>query len=212
MRIIKINNPHRKKHFEFFKRMAQPHFNIGFNVEISTFYQIIKNQSISLNATIVYILSRTANEIEKFRYRVRDDHIIVHDVIHPSYSIPTKASEVFSFCTVEFDPDMDIFLKAARLREEELQKNPSFEDAPGRDDFLFLSAIPWIPFTSFRHAMHVPSQDSVPRIVWGKYFKEQDKLWMPISVQLHHAVADGKDLGAFYEKLQEYLNHFDELI
>ena len=212
MRRIELDNPHRKKHFEFFRQMSHPHFNITFEMEISSFYKVLKSKGLSFNPSVVYLLSRTANEIEKFRYRVRKDHIAVHDVIHPSYSVPTEVSKVFSFCTVEFDPGYEIFVERARRRETEMAENPSFEDEPGRDDYLFLSAIPWIPFTGFQHAMHVPAQDSVPRIVWGKFSKKNDGMWMPVSVQVHHAVADGVDVGAFYEKLQSYLNSFGEII
>ena len=138
MRKIYLDNPHRKKHFEFFKNMSHPHFCIGFELNISKFYQQLKDQKLSFNSSIVYVVSRAANEIEKFRHRIREDHIIVHDLIHPSYSIPTEASDVFSFCTVEFDPNYQIFVENARKKESFLQQNPSFEDEPGRDDYLFL--------------------------------------------------------------------------
>jgi chloramphenicol O-acetyltransferase type A len=55
--------------------------------------------------------------------------------------------------------------------------------------------------------MQFHPSDSIPRFAWGKYFKENDTLKMPLSVQGHHAIMDGIHMGRFYEKLQDYLHH-----
>ena len=81
------------------------------------------------------------------------------------------------------------------------------EDEVNRDDYLFLSAIPWVSFTSFAHAMHYEPADSVPRFTWGKYFKEGDKILMPLSVQAHHAVVDGRHTGKYFQQFQKYMQH-----
>ena len=84
-----------------------------------------------------------------------------------------------------------------------MKSNPSFEDEFGRDDYLFLSAIPWMIFTSFQHAMNFNTTDSVPRITWGKFFKEGKKTKMPLSVQVHHAVVDGRHVGKYFQLFEE---------
>ena len=56
-----------------------------------------------------------------------------------------------------------------------MQHQPSFEDEKGRDDFIFMSAMPWISFTSVMHPMHYHPVDSIPRIAWGKYEKKENR-------------------------------------
>ncbi|MEO1413610.1 MAG: CatA-like O-acetyltransferase, partial [Bacteroidota bacterium] len=90
-----------------------------------------------------------------------------------------------------------------------MQQNPSMEDEAGRDDYLFLSAVPWVSFTSVQHAMPYHPGDSVPRIVWGKYFREGDRTQLPFSVQAHHAVVDGWHVGQYLQTLQALLDEFD---
>jgi chloramphenicol O-acetyltransferase type A len=80
------------------------------------------------------------------------------------------------------------------------------EEDQGRDDLLFMTAIPWVSFTSFMHPLKLYPADSVPRFAWGKFFQDGKSLKMPLSVQGHHAVMDGLHVGRFYEEIQTYLN------
>lgn len=204
---IELSNPHRKKHFEFFKNMSQPHFNICANVEISGFLEFIKEKNYPFTPAMVYFIARTANDIPVFRYRIRGEQIVEHDFVHPSFTVNTEEADVFSFCTVDYFEKFSHFLENTLKEMDRMLTTPSFEDEEGRDDFLFLSAIPWISFTSFSHAMHYEPADSVPRITWGKYFKEGDKIWMPLSVQAHHAVVDGRHTGAYFQIFQKYMEN-----
>lgn len=206
MKTINFNNPHRKKHFDFFRKMDQPHFNLVANVDITSFLQHIKQHQLSFTVPIVYIISRVANELPAFRWRIRGEQVVEHESVQPSFTVPTDVSDVFSFCTVEYSPDVTTFFQRAQATIEEMKTNPNFEDEEGRDDFLFLSAIPWVSFTGLSHAMHYSPPDSVPRISWGKYFTQNERQLMPLAVQAHHAVVDGSDMGRYFEKVQELLN------
>ena len=86
-----------------------------------------------------------------------------------------------------------------------MQSKPVFEDEEGRDDFLYLSAVPWVSFTSISHAMHYHPHDSIPRISWGKYFKDGDKTLMPLSLTAHHALVDGRNMGEYFNLFEKGL-------
>ena len=47
MKEVEFNDPHRKKHFDFFRKMDQPHFNITANVEIGGFLDFIKKKRVA---------------------------------------------------------------------------------------------------------------------------------------------------------------------
>ena len=171
MRRITFDNPHRRKHFEFFNAMDQPHFNVTANVDISTLLPYLKENGLSFTPAIVYLISRTANDIVPFRWRIRQGEVVEHDAVHPSFTVLTKASDVFSFCYAEYTPAAATFMQRARAAIDQMQEEPVMEDHPERDDYLFLSSVPWISFTSIQHAMHYSPADSVPRITWGRYFE-----------------------------------------
>jgi chloramphenicol O-acetyltransferase type A len=209
IRKIEFTSLHRKKHFDFFRNMAQPHFNLCASVDISSLLIYSKARNYHFSSSIAYILAKTANDIPQFRQRIRGDELIEHDVVHPSFTVPTYEADVFSFCDVPFSSNLEVFLDQAAKNIQERFSKPSFENEEGRDDYLFFSSIPWISFTSFQHAMHIPC-DSIPRISWGKYYKEADKILMPLSVQAHHAVVDGRHTGAFFQLLQKKIYEFEK--
>lgn len=206
MKPIRFTNPHRQKHFDYFNQMNHPHFNICGNIDISEFLKKSKDLGWSFTPAIVYFISKSANAIPEFRQRIRDNEVVEHEVVHPSFSVYTKASDVFSFCETKFQPDFQGFMADAKINIATMQEKPVFEDEPGRDDYLFLSAIPWIRFTGISHAMHYHPADSVPRISWGKYFEEGGKMRMPIAVQVHHALVDGRHVGEFFIGLEKLLS------
>lgn len=209
MKRIRLTNPHRQKHFEFFRQMDNPHFNICANVDITKYLKRIKEEQIPFTPAMVYALTNVANAIPAFRQRIRGAELVEHETVHPSFSVVTEISDVFSFCYVAYQSDFKAFVKATLEAIEAMKKNPSFEDEEGRDDFLFMSSFPWVSFTSFQHAMHYSPSDSVPRIAWGKYFTEGEKILMPLSVQAHHAVVDGAHVGHYFQQIQTF---FEEML
>jgi chloramphenicol O-acetyltransferase type A len=212
MRIIEHEDPHRRRHFEFFKGMESPHFGIVSPIRVTPLLEYIADHRLHFTGTIVFLISKVANELPEFRWRIRDNIIIEHDLVHPSFTVNTKDSDVFSFCYVDFNQDYRVF--AARLREAQklMHDEPSLEDEDGRDDYLFMSSIPWVHFTGFTHPMRTPSHDSVPRFAWGKIRAIAGDDMMPLNVQAHHAVVDGRHMGMFFERVGAYCENPETLI
>lgn len=203
MKEIIFESPHRQKHFEFFTQMNHPHFNICANVDVTELIHFQKKNNLPFTPVIVYIVSKTANSIPEFRWRIREGKVFEHESVQPSFTVWTEVADVFSFCEVPFQDDFGAFLKDAIQKIDKMKTEPSFEDDEFRDDFLFLSAIPWVSFTSFQHAMFHHPSDSVPRITWGKYFEENGRIKMPLSVQAHHAVVDGRHVGKYFQLFEK---------
>ena len=87
-------------------------------------------------------------------------------------------------------------------RKKAKQQNSINEE---EDDILgkiFISTIPWISYTALINPTPVPA-DSNPRITWGKYFMQNNKVLLPISVLCHHALIDGLHISKFYEFLDK---------
>jgi len=206
MRHIDLETWPRREHFEVYRTFGYPHFSLCANVDVTTFHPAVKQRGLSFTVAVMYVLARAANAIPEFRYRIRGDGVVEHEVVHPSTTILT-GGDLFSFCTVRYTEDFALFAASAAEQIAYLQDHKVLKDEPGRDDLLFMTSIPWVSFTSFMHALHLQPADSVPRFAWGKRFQEGAYLKMPLSVQGHHAVVDGLHVGRFYEHVQDYLDH-----
>lgn len=204
LRHIDMETWPRRQHFQFFHGIAQPHAGLCANVDISLLRNAVKQGGYSINTAIIYVLTAAANAVPEFRQRIRGDDVIEHEIVHPATTILAEG-HLFSFCTFGYTADFAAF--AAHVGEQIAyrQANPSLEDEPGRDDLLFLSAVPWVSFTAVFHPMRQPV-DSIPRITWGKFFEENGKFKMPLSVQGHHALMDGFHMGQYYETVQAKLD------
>jgi chloramphenicol O-acetyltransferase type A len=202
----------RREHFKVFSAWDYPHFSLCANVDLTAFHPVVKQRGVSLNVALVYVIARTANAIPEFRHRIREGRVVEHDIVHPSTTILAR-DDLFSFCTLEYSEDFASFAIRATETIAHLQENPTVEeDESRRDDLLYMTAIPWVSFTSFMHPLHLSPADSVPRFAWGKFFEEGERLKMPLSVQGHHALMDGLHAGRFYTKIQDYLHHPDYVL
>lgn len=205
MRTIDMQTWSRKQHFHLYNSLNHPHFNMCANVDLTSFLPFLKENSISFNAAVVYLISLTANAIPEFRYRIHGESVIEHEVVHPSTTILVSA-DVFSFCTCFHTEKFIDFLEKYTQKVAYLKEHPDLEVESTDDDLLFLTAIPWISFTSFMHPVNMHPCDSIPRFAWGKYFREGDRVRMPLSVQGHHAIMDGIHMAKFYNLIQDYFH------
>lgn len=202
MKYIDTENWKRKDHYNYFKQLDYPHFNICGNLDITNFYKYIKENELPFFISFLYAAVKAANEIEEFKLRIREDMVIEHDTVSPSFTVMTE-DEVFSFCTSEFKAKFKDF-KTGTLKEiEKVKNNVKINDEPGRDDLLYITSIPWVSFTNITHPINMNPVDSIPRISWGKYFTENNKIKIPLSVQVHHALVDGIHVGKYFNLLQE---------
>ncbi len=210
MRHINLETWPRREHFEVFNAWDNPHFNLCANVDLTAFYPAVKQHGLSFTVSIVYVLARAANAIPEFRYRIREGAVVEHEIVHPSTTILIN-EELFTFCTFEYHEDFATFAAKAAARIAYVKEHPTLADEPGKDNLLYMTAIPWVSFTSLMHPLHLSPADSVPRIAWGKFFQEGARWKMPLSVQAHHALMDGLHLGKYYEQVQDLLDQPDTL-
>jgi chloramphenicol O-acetyltransferase type A len=204
MRTIDMQTSPRREHFQFFNAFDHPHFNMCANVDLTAFYPFLKERDIPFTVAIVYVLARAANAIPEFRFRIREGEVVEHEVVHPSGTI-LVSEDIFSFCTFDYFDDFSVFAPSAAKQIAYVKEHPTLKGEPGQDNLLFMTAIPWVSFTSFMHPMHLDPADSVPRFAWGKFFQEGERLKMPLSVQGHHALMDGLHMGKYYAIVQDYL-------
>ena len=61
---------------------------------------------------MVWLLTRTVNEIPEFRMALVDGVLGVYDDMHPAYTVFNKESKTFSGIWTEFDPSYSAFLAA----------------------------------------------------------------------------------------------------
>ena len=208
MKNIDLETWKRKEHFNFFYRMDYPQFNICFNLDISKFLKFTKDKKLSFYYAMIHAVTSVINDTEDFKYRIRNGNVVLHDHIHPSFTYMDNEenNDLFMLVTVNFKDDIYEFEKTAKEACKNQKDYFGLDKLIGRDDLIYITCIPWISFTHLSHTITINKNDSVPRISWGKYFKEGERVLLPFSVQVHHALTDGFHIGKYVEKLQRYID------
>jgi len=209
LRRIDLESWPRRRHFELFRSFAYPYFNLCVDADVAPLVRAVKKTESSFTAHLVYVLARAANESPELRQRIRGDEVIEHRIVHPSTTVLTN-DDLFSFCLFEYSEDASVFIRSAIEAIECARRDLSIEDEPARDDYLFMTSIPWVSFTSLMHPVPLSPPDSVPRIAWGRYRAEGDRLLMPLSVHAHHALVDGIHVARFYERVKQLIDDVDQ--
>jgi chloramphenicol O-acetyltransferase type A len=211
MRHIDVQTWPRRDHFNFFSAYDYPHFNMCANVDLTTFYSTVEQRGLSFTVALVYVLARASNAVPEFRQRIRPGAVIEHEIVSPAVTILVDA-DLFTFCVMDYVEEFSEFAAKAAERIAVVKENPTLTGYEGQDDLLYMTAIPWVSFTSFMHPIHLHPVDSVPRYAWGKFFEDGKNLKMPLSVQGHHALMDGIHMGRYYAEVQDSLDNPDSVL
>lgn len=196
----------RREVFEFFRGFDKPYFNICTQLDITRLLALLRERrNVSLMLTYHYFALRAANEIEPFRYRLKDGKVVVYDVIHGGTTV-LMPDENFTLAYFDYDDDFEKFIVAADSAVKEAVSGDGAFKPDRSDDRIHFTTLPWVSFTSFSHARNWSREDSIPKIAFGKFVKENERTLLPFSVEVHHALMDGLHVGRYVNRLQEALD------
>jgi len=207
-RYLDLTNWARRDVFEFFRAFDKPYFNICTRLDVTNLLATLRerrdSRGVSVSLAYHYFALRAANEIEPFRYRLREGKVIVHEIIHGGTTV-LLANETFTLAYFDYEANFKEFIdQAERAVSDVLLGDGAFRPDP-RDDRIHFTTLPWVSFTSFSHARNWKREDSIPKIAFGKFIKEDGRTLLPFSVEVHHALMDGLHVGRYISRLEEML-------
>jgi chloramphenicol O-acetyltransferase type A len=197
----------RRQHFRFFKNYDNPYFNVCTNVDVTNLLELTRNaKEISFAIAYHYLSTKAANDVENFRYRIRGDRVIIHDRINTAMTIMLE-DERFTFAYFEHDENFSRYHAQTKAKLAEIHAGDHLLKPDDRDDMIHYTVLPWFSFTSFSNARSWGIEDSIPKIAFGKYFEKENRIKMPVAVDVHHALMDGLHVGRYLERFEAYLSN-----
>lgn len=196
----------RRHLFEFYLPYEKPFFNVCTRLDITNLIdEFRKRERTNIALTYHYFALRAANEIEPFRYRLRQGKVLVHDVINGGTTLMLP-NETFTLVYFDYKENYREFMEGATRAVEEMRTGDGAFSPRHEDDArIHCTTLPWIAFTSFSHARRRRPDDSVPKIAFGKFMKESERTFMPFSVEVHHSLVDGLHVGRYLDRMEEML-------
>ncbi|HEJ9469824.1 TPA: type A chloramphenicol O-acetyltransferase [Proteus mirabilis] len=202
--VVDLSQWGRKEHFEAFQSFAQCTFSQTVQLDITSLLKTVKQNGYKFYPTFIYIISLLVNKHAEFRMAMKDGELVIWDSVNLGYTIFHEQTETFSSLWSYYHKDINHFLKT--YSEDIAQYGDDLAYFPKEfiENMFFVSANPWVSFTSFNLNVANINNFFAPVFTIGKYYTQGDKVLMPLAIQVHHAVCDGFHVGRLLNEIQQY--------
>lgn len=195
----------RKENYDWFINHNRCKINMTVNVDITNLYDHIKSQKFRWYPTLSYIVAKIVNKHDEFKMaHDKNNNVILFDEVHPRFPVfheeDKKISIIWNKYNENFTEFYNSFLEKLELYKD---KRGMSVGAPFPTNIFDLSSIPWASFTSFNCDTYDDGMWLAPVIFMGKYFKENDKILLPVSFTIHHAVCDAYHVSMFFKEFED---------
>jgi chloramphenicol O-acetyltransferase type A len=200
------NFEQRRDRFEFFKNFQNPLLNVTFQQELVNFMPYCRSQNYPVFHFFLYCLMKSLNRQEAFKYRIVEGEVVKGEVLHGSYTVLNQ-ERLFNYTRFEWKENLKDFIQHSlevRNRAMKTQALLNVGDDADPDplkSYVFITSLPWLDFTSIQHPVGNYQSADVPCIAWGKFKEDGEKIFLPLSIQVHHGLADGLHISEFSQDL-----------
>jgi chloramphenicol O-acetyltransferase type A len=210
-RDILLDHWPRRAALEHFRGMAQPAFCVTVPVDVTGLRERAARHGATPWLAYHHAALEAANGIAAMRQTMTADRGGVREfaVIHASTTV-LRDDGSFGFLTMPREPSLAAFAARAKpgiARVRQASGSLFAGDEPGdvrEETLVHMTALPWLAFTAFTHARGVG--DDRPKVAFGRFTAQGERLLMPVAVDVHHALCDGVHVGHFFEQLQANLD------
>ncbi len=206
---IDMQNWNRKNSYHHYFNDVPCTYSMTVNLDITNFLEVVRERRQKFFPVMLYALSQIVNSHKEFRMDMDEDHHIgYYDCSNPCYTVYHSETETFTTIWTEYTPHVELFIQ--NYNQDIAKYKTDFHNSKpfAGKNYFNVSCIPWTSFTGF-HLNLQKGYDYLPPIfTMGKYFLNDDKMMLPLSIQVHHAVCDGFHLSRFINELQDSLHAF----
>lgn len=193
----------RRAALALFCRFQKPQYSVTARIDVSGL-MMRKAQEPGFSGYLACVHSAGAglHAVPELRCRIRGDRVVIHDRLRLSPTLQFPDGRL-GFTYLDWQPDFAAFAPAARAEiSATLARGEMEPGIEGADGVAFLSCQPWLDFTAFDNPVF-DADDSIPRVCWGRYTPEPAGRWtMAVALQVHHGLADGAHVAAFFAAMQ----------
>lgn len=203
---VNLNEWRRGSLFQFYLDKMRIVMSLTVDVDVTNLKVYSKAHHLDFYPLMVWVVSKIINAHDEFKYGWdADGNLIKWDFVSPSYTDFHTEDETFTKMVTEYADDLlEFYGRMAADRERYKNDRAVLEDQP--KNFFDVSCLPWVRYTHFDVHVFDEGKFLAPVVTWGKYEPTDGKLIMPLTMNIHHAVADGFHLSRFFNEVQELMD------
>lgn len=195
----------RKEHFQHYHSNVKCSYSLTVNIDITQIYNTAKEKGKKLYPSLIWWLSNGVNTFDFMRFEHDSEgRVGFYDAVNPSFTVMPKNSENFASLWCEYSPDFEKFYQNCTQIMDCYKDTDRFAPQTDRPANCFdISSLPWIDFTAFNLNLHTSGTWLLPIFTTGRLIKQNDKVLIPLAIQVHHAVCDGWYCAKFIDYIQK---------
>ncbi len=204
--IIDLNTWERGSLFKFYIDNMRIVMSLTADIDVAPLLAYARKNNLKFYSAMIWVVSRVINSHDEFKYGWSNEGDLIRwDYISPSYTVFNQEDESFTKFVTEYTDNLLDFCK----RTVDNQRKNKCERAIIKDqpqNFFDVSCLPWIRYKHFDVHVFDDGKFLAPVVTWGKYEAENNKVLMPLTMNIHHAVADGFHLSRFFYEVQALID------
>ena len=193
----------RREVFYYFTKLTPTGFSLTVDLDITATLQWTRAHHVSFNASYLYLVSRILTQHPEMRIGRLNDQLGTFDVLHPSYTV-LHADHTMANLWTAYDPDFTVFHQRYQDDLAQYGDQAQLMPKPPLSPNLFtIGSLPWVHFTNYTPLPLTSLNTFFPIFQAGKFAQDAQGAWqLPLSITIHHAVADGYHVSALFNDLQ----------
>ncbi len=178
------------------------------DIDVTRLIEFSSERHLKFYPAMIWTVSKVVNAHDEFKYGWDGDgNLIKWEHISPSYADFHKEDGSFTKLVTEFSDDLFVFhSRFLADREKYKDRRGLVEDQP--PNFFDVSCLPWVRYRHFDVHVFDEGKFLAPVITWGRYEMEHGRYIMPVTMNIHHATADGFHLSRFFIEVQGSIDSF----
>ncbi|EYD71546.1 chloramphenicol acetyltransferase [Rubellimicrobium mesophilum DSM 19309] len=202
-RVVDLGVWNRADQFRFFRGFQRPHYAITSRVDV-TRLKAGRRAGLSPFRACVWAIGCGVHAVPELRMRFRGEVVTEYDRVELSMAVPLPDGN-FNYAYVPWEPSFEGFDRVCRERIEAVRAGlPLAANDGSRDDLAYLSCLPWLDYTALDNALP-HAEDCIPRVSWGRFVEAEGRWSCAMTIQVHHALVDGRQVGDFFEAVRDAL-------
>lgn len=208
-RFLDMEHYERIEHFRYFLSMPYPYAGVTVDVDVTDTVRLCREKGWSFYLVFLHAAARAANRVPQLRQRIRGGAVIEYDVCPTSHT-ELCADGTYCYCTLHHEKPLAEYIPYAEAERQRRRAEGSLREDADAESMLFISTLPWLHYSALIQPV-AGGEESNPRITWGKFAPDAaGRLQMPVTLLVHHALADGSHIAQFYAALETELRALSE--
>jgi chloramphenicol O-acetyltransferase type A len=195
----------RAEHFEHYRVAVPCTYAITVEIDVTALVAALRAAGRKTYPAQIWALAAVVNRHQEFRLTLdADRRPATWPVLHPAFTVLNPDRETFACVWTRFEEDFGAFHgRVVDLLNQHRDATRMFPQGERPPDTFDVSSLPWTSFTAFDLHIGSGTEHFLPIFTLGRHLQRDDRMLLPLAVQVHHAAVDGFHVARLVNDLRD---------